>query len=614
MKRALLIGATLDTRENSFEPQPSLDAIEGILSDLGDWSISRISDGAATRAGIVAALAELEAALEPEDSVLLYFVGHGGAVEIRDLPPPLGGRQVFYLAAARDDPEWHFEAVLDVELSLVLARMDRCCANISVILDSCFSARVVRGPIRVLDKSPAWLRRLAGELPSDCDTLLHPTSHPRIVRLTGSSSLRKSFSRQQSTGHLAWLTKLLVETLREAQLRAASLTWDALAHRLREQAIWHLGFEEQWVTLAGPRQRLLFSPREVPLPRTVAFVPDEQGSGGWLRAGALQGIQVGDEWGLAALALGDDGHPDCLARARVTQVDLNRAAVEPVSGDISSLAAGTSAQLLAAKAGWKVDVAGPEGWREAVERSPWLTVVAEQATQAQATMRILEGASVELTHGDEQDLTPRYPATKTGIAAAVEHLEDWARSSRLLEVARTGMKQPRVLEASLHHSRREPRTSSEFHAGDRVCLTLRCDRDHGDWFVNAILIDPTGRPTLLDAAEPEGREVSAGHRVVVGRRPHRREQGVSLTWPGDRRGAERGKLRVILLVSRRPIPVGHLVRPGVDAGIPRPVAPQRRSGVRGRSAEPRPRQGPEITREWSALLLEYELDPRPRAP
>ena len=40
-----------------------------------------------------------------------------------DLPPPLGGRPVFYLATTREGEEWSFEGVLDVELSLALTRL-----------------------------------------------------------------------------------------------------------------------------------------------------------------------------------------------------------------------------------------------------------------------------------------------------------------------------------------------------------------------------------------------------------------------------------------------------------------------------------------------------------
>ncbi|HVI03754.1 MAG TPA: hypothetical protein VM869_33910, partial [Enhygromyxa sp.] len=349
--------------------------MQSLLDELGGWTMTRIAGGVVDRDAVLAALANWEAEIEPDDAALLYFVGHGGVVEIRDLPAPLGGRPVFYVATERPGAKWQFEGILDVELSLVVARVDRICANVTVIVDSCYSARTVRGPAWVLERSPAWLRELDTALDrNDCDALLHPTSHPRVVRLAGSSSLRMSFADPTDEGHLARLTGLFVDVVREAGNDIGRLTWDAVAHRVREQAIWRSGCEEQWVSLAGPRQRLVFSRDEAPLPRTVGFVPHEPGAG-WIRAGALQGVELGDEWGLAALTLDDGLQPRWIARMRVTEVDLSRAALVQIDGNDVHAAPGTSAWLLEAETRELVRVDGPDALREAVARSAWLSPV-----------------------------------------------------------------------------------------------------------------------------------------------------------------------------------------------------------------------------------------------
>lgn len=632
MRRALLVGVADEDPQQVLRPGPSLDAIAGLLRDLGGWTITRIEGQQADRATILRALENLAVAVEADDCVLLYWIGHGGVVHIHDLPPPLGGRSVFYLTSFRPGAR-RFEGVLDIELSLVLARVARICANVSVLIDSCYSARLIRGPAWDCRESPTWLRELATRLPdpSDCDALLHPSSHPNIVRLAGSSSLRMSYADRQDDGHLGRLTSLFCELVREADLQIDRLTWDTLAHRVREQAIWRLGCEEQWVSLAGPRSRLLFSTREAPLARTVGFVPCESDEGGWIRAGALQGVRIGDEWTLIELTLDEHLHPRSRACLRVTAVDLNRALLEPIVTDLgarSIAAPGTSALLTAAAMRELVVVDGPAALGEAVERSAWLSV-ADRSEDSFASIR-WNADAVEVTPMRDGFAGARFAAEPHGLVSAIERVEDWARARRLLDIAgarsSTEPSGPLTLLIArergpdLHDERLAIDRCHRLHVGDRVRLTVRCGRTPDGWFVSPILIDVAGRPRLLEDAEPDGREIVAGDVVTLGDNPHRRQQGVELSWPSWPNWpnwpidvvADRSRpLTIIVLASRRPIALGHLVaRP--SSGIPSDVPRRTRARVRGHLPQPRPRTGPELATDWTAWVVRLELDPRPR--
>lgn len=623
MRHALLVGVADEDPQQVFRPGPSLDAIAGLLRDLGGWTITRIEGREADRDTILTALENLAAAVEPDDCVLLYCIGHGGVVHIHDLPPPLGGRSVFYLASFRPGAR-RFEGVLDIELSLVLARVDRICGNVTVLIDSCYSARMVRGPAWDCHESPPWLRELASRLPdpSDCDALLHPSSHPSIVRLAGSSSLRMSYADRRDDGHLGRLTSLVCELVREAKLRIDHLTWDTLSHRVREQAIWRLGCEEQWVSLAGPRSRLLFSTREAPPARTVGFVPRESGEGGWIRAGALQGVQIGDEWTLTELTLDEHLQPRPRARLRVTGVDLNRALLEPIASDPSarSIAPGTSAWLAGAAMREAVVVDGPAMLREAVERSAWLRV-ADKPEIGFASIRSDDDA-VEVTPMRDEFAGARFAAEPHGLASAIERIEDWACARRLLDIAgaRSGTEPSGPLTLlverergpGLHVERLSLDQRHHLWAGDRVRLTVRCADTRDGWFVSPILIDVAGRPKLIDESEPDGREVVSRDVVTLGDNPHRRQQGVELSWPGDIVADRSRPLTIVVLASRRPIVMGHLVaRP--RGGIPSDVPRRPRARARAHLSQPRPRTGPELATDWTAWVVRLELDPCPRA-
>ncbi len=620
MKRALLIGVAEVDPTEQFEPGPSLRAMQSLLDELGGWAITRVAGVAASRGAVLAALAKWESEIEPDDVALLYFVGHGGVVEIRDLPPPLGGRPVFYVATARPDANWRFEGVLDVELSLVVARVDGVCANVTVIVDSCYSARTVRGPAWVLERPPAWLRELDTQLDrSDCDALLHPTSHPRVVRLAGSSSLRMSFADPTDEGHLARLTGLFVDVVRKAGDDLGRLTWDAVAHCVREQAIWRSGCEEQWVSLAGPRQRLVFSRDEAPLPRTVGFVP--QGPGiGWIRAGALQGVELGDEWGLAALTLDEQLQPRWIARMRVTEVDLSRAALTQVDGDDLDAALGASAWLLEAETRMRVGVDGPDVLCEAVARSAWLSPVVGHGDELSATLCRADHDRLELQSEDDRFAPASFRADERGRAQAIELAEDWARSRRLLAVAGKRADPGAPIRLSLSPARGAATRlqalptseAARLHVGDRLNLIVR-SHARASWFVTLVGIDVAGRPTLLDAAEPDGREILAGERYELGELRSARNRGFEPSWPVGVDGDRPRRAALILLASRRPIALGHLINDSLERRS-NGKARRRPAATRRLLSEPRPRTGPELAPDWCAQVFHYWLDPDPRRP
>jgi hypothetical protein len=325
-KRALLIGVADEHPDQCLRPAPTLAAMKGLLDELGGWTVDVLEGQAANREGILAALARMITATRPDDTCLIHYFGHGSAVRFERVPPPLGERPVFYVSAARPGARWSFEGVLDIELSLALARLDRICGNVSVILDCCKSGRTVRHDNVPTQPAPVWLPTVPDD--PENDELLDIESHPRIVRLAGSSALHLAFGRERKDGHLGLLTSGFVDVVREAKGRLDRLSWDAVVHRVRETALRATNGGEQWVSLAGPRDRLVFSRQHAAEPpRCVAFVPGNASGYGWLRAGLLQGVAVGDEWEITELTLDDDLRPRGLARVRVEGVELTRARV-----------------------------------------------------------------------------------------------------------------------------------------------------------------------------------------------------------------------------------------------------------------------------------------------
>lgn len=568
-KRALIVGARDDRPRARVQPGPSVMAITGLLEQLGGWSVDAVEGHAATRAGIVDGLRRLASAVEVDDDVFFYFFGHGGAVRFTDAPAWLGDRPVFYLSASRRDEREEMTGVLDVELSTILADIDKVCGNVSVILDCCHSARIVRGRVRE-QLAPTWLR----------NAQLEPTawsSHPRIVRLTASSSLNYAFARRSEHGSLGLLTEGFVNLVREVDNAIDRLCWNMVVHRLREYALQARRNEEQWVTLAGPGHRLLFSREHGALPRSVGFVADRDGSGGWLRAGLLQGVELGDVWGIAGLTLDAGRRPVIRTQAQVVALDLNRARVEALEGlaEVNGLPDGSSALLLRARERQAVAVSGPALMQQAVTDSALVRLAGSGESAAWASMSWdtrTDRVDLQLRRTDgsvELGRSLSDPSTATTWALGV--LEDWARAELLLTVLERCPVEAGEQPVAVVWRRREQHRAQavpigddvvELQEGDQLLFELRHrELTPETWYVSAVEIGIDGRATLLDTSEPDGRAVEPQHDERRSRRACNFELGHAITWPSEAAREHTRTATVVFLMSLRPIELGHLVDP-----------------------------------------------------
>lgn len=606
-KRALLVGVADIHGNQPLQPRASVAVVAQLLQDLGGWMINVVEGTCGTRDTILTALRQLASEVGADDDVFFYFFGHGGVVRFKG-SPLLGSRPYHYIAAARPGPKVRLTGVFDFELSAILAKIDETCKNVSAILDCCHAANIVRSMIPTI-APPAWLVPLAPES-------LTEEGHPRIVRLAGSSSMRSGFARKHADGDLGLLTEGFVEVVREADLQVDRLTWDTVAHRVRERAINARGTEIQWVTLAGPRHRLLFSREFVPLPRSVGFVGGAEAGEGWLRAGLMQGVETGDVWTIAALRIGPDRAPEPVAQARVIEVGLNRARVQLLSHGTKSPADGSSALLMSAQRKAAIAMDDVKSMENAIARSGLLrpavgerTVLASVCSRACGLELRREGpASITVHVSDPDD--------------ALSLLEDWARAERLARLVQERAKDEPPLEISWGryaagekngHIPLPTDGTAVLHVGEDVFFKIAHRRLRPEsWFVSVVEINVAGRPTLVTTNEPDGVEVLRGHSVCIGRRSAAGRGGLRIDWSPEIPHERPQVATVMFLISQRPIQLGHLVRLGdhsthLLAAVPRSVA----TGVRGH--RPRPlRCGPTLSGQWGLQVIRYELHPRSR--
>lgn len=534
--RALLIGVPASGLNVSL----ALERLEPALASRGFDPITTLTGNAATRTGILAALDRLLADTAPDDGVLLYYFGHGGRVRFTDLAPPLDGHTYGYVTCTQQGRGAPWEAVLDQELSRHLTALDERCGNMTAIFDCCFSGEMVRDTATPADyerveKATDWARTVTeqpGQLAID--------SHPRIVRITGASSKREAFAATRGGRSIGRLTEALLATLDDAGEQWAQWTWDTVGLRVREHVIAALGMEGQWVNVAGPRHRRLFSRDTHPRPGTVAFVPsDDDDTRGWLRAGWQQGVREGDRWAL--LGPTDDAP---IATATIDAVDSNLAAVA-VDRLGGPLPAGSPAIVLRLARPIPIEV--PNGVD--LDASPWLTIATPP------TERVTLDEHGLTLHGQPPVHTANDAAGRAVIRAL---LEDRARLHTLDAILAEHEPDPCPIAWTWRRIDGDelPRAGATLSTDNRVAIDLHhAGRGPIRWFCSVVYVDPSGGLHLLSARMPEGIELRAGERETIGVRPGRATQGLTLPCPDDLMGS--GELR--FFASRRPMSLAHVV-------------------------------------------------------
>lgn len=582
MKRALLIGVPGDGLP-AGDVARTLDTLKKLLQEPLGFQVLCCTGSGTTREVILSNLSKLAKLTKPGDTCLVYYFGHGGRVHFEDLDEQPTEHEFGYITTTkgkRDTDASEFTGILDFELSRLLSRIP--CDNINVIIDSCYSAELVRAPndeqeqreqnepaklerpplrFKKQVKQPQWARKaLAQPAPE-----LALDSSSQIVRLCGSSSRRSAFLSRAPGTKIGNLTGALIDIVVGAGARWNHMTWDTIVHRLRELTFVEVGTETQWVALAGPRQRRLFSTEVAPLPGTVAISPDiDDASIWWLRAGWHQGVHCGDRWAVIDVALGDEFEPLVLTHATVIEVQRNRARVEldrqlPPTPGYPGYMERAKHQLGVASTAPVV--------REMVERSAWL-----RNSEGADTIRVSSSTDRVEVAGDGQTLAAEFNASK--LAEAIALLEQRARERALMLSLAAQTQSDDSLAWSWFRvsatGAREPlRISGEtLRVGERIGFDFQ-GRKKGQgakcWFVSVILRDPAGSLTLLNARTPEGIELPQKSVSEIGFRWGRTVQGVPLRWPGVCEGTNRGPAKLLVLAAQRPMCLAHIVSPqGID--------------------------------------------------
>ncbi|KAK2051830.1 hypothetical protein LY76DRAFT_688178 [Colletotrichum caudatum] len=328
-KRALLIASPFNGLRG---PLNDVDVMFDALSKEG-FEISRCCGESATRAGILEAWRNIIHVSSPDDTVVIYYSGHGGIVEdtakktedaLKEVISahqdrwryqflvPMDFRAGLNPNEADSDTDYGFTGILDVELvHLLRATTDRT-HNVTTIFDCCHSGRMVRDPSHA-DAVPRNLPevqhaavsrhigRLLNEGQLQADTRLDAAGNRYAVRIAAAASTELAWEHEKSGRYGGAMTNALVKALREASKSGnevdSLVSWRTTLQRVRE--VVNIDFPQQNPHVDGPETRLLFSLEET---ATSALVLHRCFEGeGILKAGRVSGVRQGNVYTLMPL-------------------------------------------------------------------------------------------------------------------------------------------------------------------------------------------------------------------------------------------------------------------------------------------------------------------------
>ncbi|MEM9457462.1 MAG: caspase family protein [Myxococcota bacterium] len=580
IRRALLIGSPgpLCVPERRL-PGVAHDLRE-MATELEAWNFecTQLFDHQATRDGILGSLRDLRDEVTADHDVVIYYVGHGGRRRIQGADRPAWN----YLVPV-DHATDQFRGVAEVELADIVHALCERTPNVTVVLDCCHAATMVRdndnaaierirafndvgieaaeGTVREAtpiewERLPRELRDRLGDGGKVLRAQLDPESHPEAVRLvaTGADSSAYEYKDDgRESGYVGYRGYFTTELCRAlAQARGSRWPWDTIIGRVRERICQRRGAATQRPQVEGPRERLPFSLTEFDDVRSHLGIVVHDDQSAWIRAGRLHGLTKGD-----VLTIIDDYGRE-----------VNRAQVDELFDDSALVSMNTRAR----EEQMSVALPARVQLRKTIGLTPSATRVeglAERIARARRLARSQEADNAlfrvdlvdeELHLSGPSWLSRRpWPSDPSGVEALVSDVEQVAQAELMSELlgSSPGMGKitcnVEVVAESPTGEVRPVRDGQSIRIGQWLCARVTHTTDHKPpIYCNMFGRGIDRRIGLISRSEPSGVEVRAGESRWIGRRSGGLP-GVGFSWPPEVPSATFGRGDLLFVISRRPL-------------------------------------------------------------
>lgn len=299
-KRALLIGSRTKGRDGKeLEGTENDVQIMAVVLKKYGFEIRRCIGSTATRDGILAAWQALISATSADDAVVIYYSGHGAHVELEPEE-----RDVKYIVPTdmEQSTEDDFRGILDIQMSHMLRDTTEKTCNVTIILDCCFSGRMVRHGIRLVSKYRPTTekhnirRHVKGlRLDEKLQREQFVEGNPYAVRIAAAAPTEEAYEYENRQGKIVGLfTDILADEMDKTSDK--DISWRTTLLHVCDIVLAEFSKPQyngilQHPQAEGPDTRILFSTEEKVSGATRIKIENEEAI---LHAGSVTGVREGN--------------------------------------------------------------------------------------------------------------------------------------------------------------------------------------------------------------------------------------------------------------------------------------------------------------------------------
>lgn len=556
-RRALLIGSrTKGPEGKELEgTENDVQMMAVVLKKYG-FDITRCIGSNATRDGILAAWQNLISATSADDAVVIHYSGHGAYVEFEadEQEDHSQRNSVKYIVPTdiEQSTENDFRGIFDIEMSYMLRDTTEKTRNVTLILDCCFSGRMVRRrshDVKFVSKyrpttDKHSIRKHAKRLRLD-EKLRGERfveGNPHAVLIAATAPNETAFEYRNPQGQTVGI---LTDTLADAMNKTfdKDVSWRTTLLRVREivQSKSSDQGQLQNPQAEGPDIRILFSTKERVSGANLIKMENEEAI---LQAGSVAGVREGNIYVIMSCGFESIDSKGQIGKVRVVRMSGLTSKVELLTPGISIPSEGALAFLEYA-APYKWPALFPddfEALRQQIEKSEFLRGYDANEKCTPVVIFEKEGNKL-LARNSIRTLIFEQQATSDNtleniVEAAVLCAEKLALAQNILTC--TGGKAGEELEYNMgiefglvdgegHGKLLTQDGKAKVNEGQYVYIKL-WNQGLTNIFVSVLDVNVAGDTTLVSRSSPYGITLTPGKEHTLGK-GYTRRRGLRMSWP-----------------------------------------------------------------------------------
>ncbi|OJJ96325.1 hypothetical protein ASPACDRAFT_1883062 [Aspergillus aculeatus ATCC 16872] len=558
-KRALIITSPWGDLRGT---QNDRDCMQSVLAKYG-FQVAHCHGAQATRTGILEAWKQLISETGDGDSVAIYYSGHGGLVE--SAPNTENAREwryQFLVPVDFDDVNSSgFNGILDVELSQLLRATTARTRNVTVILDCCFSGRMVRAPgygdaarpkqvpsVRYEDVAEFVTHRVERVTTEMGEASSIGDDNPDAVRIVAAAPSETAWEVRGEDGRwMGSFTSALAQFLTEAH--GHQLSWRTSI--LRVQELVQAQFPTQHPRVEGPHTRIHFSLDEV---NSEAIHLKIENGLPVLQAGFVAGVSEGDVYAVTRLTSERFTEEQQIAVCEVINVQAFQALVQlhyPSSTPTQQVPREGALAFLQESAPYRWPISVPpsllESLSDKVQKSRFLRLAGENEPGTPLLSIYHRDSFIGIESKQGLSLTTRYLNSENptqmdcAYQAVLAEADRFACAQRLLGLRNNSpddlLNHQVDVKVGLVENHQPTRSLAgagcdELYEGRRIYIALRND-GMTTTYVTVLHINAQGKISLISRSSPFGIELPSGRCHWIRKTPFGVLEGLKISWPAD---------------------------------------------------------------------------------